>query len=362
MMNVAELLIKSGMSSRATYYAGFSAKMKHYDNGKALIKMYNLLREEKGNYAAKSLEKLIAELPDLAASNFIAAIEHLSKNNWEYSSEILNSSPQIEITENQKLISLCVFAAKSENHPNETEAIKNAFKILQNSDPEDWPDNENDRDPATSQDPELLRKLADHWNLEIRESVAKNPWTPPDILNRFSCDSALGLRWMVADNYNAPASALNRLSTDECQYVRESIAANRNTPTITLKSLSRDRFFCVRRSVAENHLTPLSWLSLIKLWLNLPWFKLLESNHQNSKRTTARNLYIRNFFHYLAIAIQAFSIISSLALTLPILNFLDFHLRFYPDWIFFFIIPLVFLPLPSLTFYYCNFDPRSALD
>ena len=181
-----------------------------------------------------------------------------------------------------------------------------------------------------------------------REKLANNPDTPPEVLDRLSCAPEIYLRLMIANNPNTPKSGLMRLAKNKEEFIRKSVAKNRNTPFTALKSLSRDRFFHVRKTVAENHPTPLSWLTLTKLWFNLPWFELTENNSQCD-----RSLYLRTFFRYLALAINAFAIILTAILAPPILNLLSFHLRLFPDWIFVFSSFFVILPLPIWTYFYC---------
>ena len=219
---------------------------------------------------------------------------------------------------------------------------------------------------------EILEKLYFAWDEKnvldyqdcrdrAREKLANNPDTPPEVLNRLSCALERHIRSMVVNNPNTPKSGLRRLARDKDEFIRKSVAKNRNTPFTALKSLSRDRFFHVRKTVAENHPTPLSWLTLTKLWFNLPWFELTEKNSQCD-----RSLYLRTFFRYLVLAINVFAIIITAILVPPILNFLSFHLRLFPDWIFVFssffvILPWIFvfssffviLPLPISTLFYC---------
>ena len=98
---------------------------------------------------------------------------------------------------------------------------------------------------------ELLIKLSDVEDMGSRWAVAKNPHTPPEILEKLSHDDINLVRALVATNPNTPVYVLNRLFSDE-KIVRDGLSGNPNTPVKLLNILADDKDKMVRLRVAEN--------------------------------------------------------------------------------------------------------------
>ena len=60
--------------------------------------------------------------------------------------------------------------------------------------------------------------------------VAKNPFTPPDVLRVLSQDKEWLVRWNVAENPSTPSDILAFLSHDMDSWVRLSALSNPSTP------------------------------------------------------------------------------------------------------------------------------------
>jgi hypothetical protein len=97
----------------------------------------------------------------------------------------------------------------------------------------------------------LLRELSNSADMGSRWAVAKNHFTPVDILEKLANDDINLVRALVATNPNTPASILNNLFSDE-KIVRDGLSGNPNTPVKLLRVLASDSDKMVRLRVAEN--------------------------------------------------------------------------------------------------------------
>ena len=88
--------------------------------------------------------------------------------------------------------------------------------------------------------PEILKKLAEDEDWEVRETVARNPKTPVDILRKLALDEDDDVRWGAIQNPNMTAEALKKLAEDEDWEVRETVAENPKTPVDILRKLALD--------------------------------------------------------------------------------------------------------------------------
>lgn len=97
----------------------------------------------------------------------------------------------------------------------------------------------------------LLRELSEVSDMGSRWAVAKNHFTPTDILETLSNDPINLVRALVATNPNTPIPILNKLFSDE-KIVRDGLSGNPNTPLKLLNVLAADVDKMVRLRVAEN--------------------------------------------------------------------------------------------------------------
>ena len=88
--------------------------------------------------------------------------------------------------------------------------------------------------------PELLEKLAEDEDWEVRETVARNPKTPVDILRKLALDEDEHVRQSVAINPNTTADILKKQAEDEDWVARETVAMNPKTPDDILRKLALD--------------------------------------------------------------------------------------------------------------------------
>ena len=104
--------------------------------------------------------------------------------------------------------------------------------------------------------PDLLERLSQSNDDEIRKNVAKNSNTPLKVLSILSQDSNEDVRANIASNPNTPIEILSIMSKDSSIYVRGRIALNSSTPLEILKKLidngEEDIISCVVRNPHMN--------------------------------------------------------------------------------------------------------------
>lgn len=80
---------------------------------------------------------------------------------------------------------------------------------------------------ANVDDPSLLEKLAEDFDIDVRMWVACNPMTPELVLGRLAEDAIVFVRRGVAQNKSTPMSLLMSLSDDADVVVRALASRNR---------------------------------------------------------------------------------------------------------------------------------------
>ncbi len=94
---------------------------------------------------------------------------------------------------------------------------------------------------ATRLSPELLTKLSEDPDREVRSRVAANPKTAPEVLDRMSTDDYFYVWEMVAGNPSTPPSTLEKLSHHKNWGVRMKVAGNSKAPPAVLAELAEDQ-------------------------------------------------------------------------------------------------------------------------
>ena len=109
---------------------------------------------------------------------------------------------------------------------------------------------------------EVLKKLAEDGNNDVRLYVARNPKTPAEVLKKLAEDKNENddIRKAVARNQNAPIEVLVKMAEDENEDIRSSVARNPSTPAETLVKLTEDEDGFVKIKAAENPNTPVEVL------------------------------------------------------------------------------------------------------
>lgn len=79
-------------------------------------------------------------------------------------------------------------------------------------------------------DPAKLAEYAQHWNAEVRCSVALNWSTPTSTLRLLATDLSAHVRQAVAANLMTPADLLEELAAEDTYWMRFCLAGNLSTP------------------------------------------------------------------------------------------------------------------------------------
>jgi len=118
--------------------------------------------------------------------------------------------------------------------------------------------NKDDRGRAarSTRDHVVLAKLASDRADGVRERVAQNLHTPPDVLVKLSNDKREAVYMSAIANRNLPQEMLVSFSSDPDPIKRRSVAWNLNTPPEILSKLARDDEDQVRRWVVQHSNTP----------------------------------------------------------------------------------------------------------
>ncbi len=121
-------------------------------------------------------------------------------------------------------------------------------------------DREKGKDPLMTR---LLIELSEVDDMGSRWAVAKNPHTPPHILEKLAKDEVNLVRALVATNLNTPKHCFYDLFNDE-KIVRDGISGNPNAPLELLEQLANDKDKLVRLRVVENPAVPKEVLRKLK--------------------------------------------------------------------------------------------------
>lgn len=95
-----------------------------------------------------------------------------------------------------------------------------------------------------------LRVLATHENPKIRERVAADYHTPPDLVEELAKDPDAGVRATLARNETVSCDILRDLARDDSETVRGFVAVNFFVPADVMNELAEDPSPVVRRLVA----------------------------------------------------------------------------------------------------------------
>jgi len=110
------------------------------------------------------------------------------------------------------------------------------------------------RNPSLT--PELLARLAEHPNPEVRSHLIDNPSLTPELWQQLTADGAKSVRGAIANFPGSPIAVLETLATDEETEIRAAVAARDSASLSVLEILSRDAAVIVRAAVAANTNTP----------------------------------------------------------------------------------------------------------
>ena len=99
---------------------------------------------------------------------------------------------------------------------------------------------------------EVLTQLASDVSANVRQGVAMSERASPELLAQFVNDKSEHVRWVLAMNPNTSVEILAQLANDKSQNVRSTLAQNPNTPPEILSMLADDKHKDVRAAIANN--------------------------------------------------------------------------------------------------------------
>ena len=118
------------------------------------------------------------------------------------------------------------------------------------------------RNPSSP--PDVLTYLfRNHCDVDLERALARNPHAPSDLLAEMSCSSMYATRSAVASNRGIDFFVLRQLACDSHMSVRQSAASNPRMTEDLLHHLATDKEYLVREAVAKNENTSIEDLSLL---------------------------------------------------------------------------------------------------
>lgn len=91
-LNAFKILDKAGLSSQASHYTTRSAAY-HDLNSKVLAGIYEDVMRSFGKDAAANLAKMIRDLPEMRADDFVRGYIILANSDWEWAEEMAYGLP-----------------------------------------------------------------------------------------------------------------------------------------------------------------------------------------------------------------------------------------------------------------------------
>ena len=116
---------------------------------------------------------------------------------------------------------------------------------------------------------EILTQLASDESINVRQGVAMSERASPELLAQFVNDKSEHVRWVLAKNPNTSVEVLAQLANDKSQNVRSALAQNSNTTAEVLAKLVSDKDDWINTNIAKNPKTPLE--ALFRLAKNKSW-------------------------------------------------------------------------------------------
>lgn len=129
----------------------------------------------------------------------------------------------------------------------------------------------------SGRDPELLKRLAESQDPQVRVRAAMNPRTPSHSVLALSFDQDPVVRRVAARRRELPSGRIEELARDPKAEVRAAVAQRSEVDPVVLESLSRDGALVVLRAVAYNKKTPagaleqLAYRSDVTIQRHLSW-------------------------------------------------------------------------------------------
>jgi len=89
-MHARQIVDATGMSSRPEFYSGRGAILDDLDS-RYLEKIYNGIEKEHGEEAAKQYIQMVADIPELSATDFLLTLYRLESHDWKWDKGLLGN-------------------------------------------------------------------------------------------------------------------------------------------------------------------------------------------------------------------------------------------------------------------------------
>ena len=131
-MDISRMVRAAGMSARPEFYSGRGATTSDL-NGKLLEGFYQTIKQQLNETAAEQFVQMVADIPELSATDFLLTLYGLDQNNWKWDKELLGNQNGIyvdgknEQDRNVSAISTIVEVVSRKDPNDQTEHIRNPF-------------------------------------------------------------------------------------------------------------------------------------------------------------------------------------------------------------------------------------------
>lgn len=95
-MDARQIAMEAGMSARPEFYSGRGAIACDL-NDKILEKVYQTVQREHGEKAAKQFAQMVADVPELSATDFLLTLYRLEGQDWKWNKRMLGNEKGVDV-------------------------------------------------------------------------------------------------------------------------------------------------------------------------------------------------------------------------------------------------------------------------
>jgi hypothetical protein len=95
-LDARQIVMEANMSARPEFYSGRGAISDDL-NSKILEEVYQGVQREHGEKAAKQFAQMVADIPNLSATDFLLTLYRLESHNWKWNKKMLGIEKGIDV-------------------------------------------------------------------------------------------------------------------------------------------------------------------------------------------------------------------------------------------------------------------------
>ncbi len=95
-LNARQIVMRAGMSARPEFYSGRGAISCDL-NDRILENVYQTIQREHGEKAAQQFAQMVADIPELSATDFLLSLYRLESHNWKWDKSMMRDERGIAI-------------------------------------------------------------------------------------------------------------------------------------------------------------------------------------------------------------------------------------------------------------------------